>query len=256
MSAADQGDVAARPADIDGDQIFDPCRAADLQAADDTGRRARQEEPHRTLPGDGGGADAAPRLHDLQRRLNTVLRQILLHGLEIASDHRFDIGIERRHAGALVLAEGRIDLGGQGDHDLRVTLGNDLARPPLMRRIEEREQVADRDRFDACGDQLVDRVYDRTLVQRDKDIPRSREALATSLRNAPGARNTGVSGLRTRSYTLCRIWRPISSTSLKPTVVRRPILAPFASITALVAAVVPCTKRTISSGDTRHSRCM
>ena len=69
LPAADQGDVAARPADIDGDQIVDPGRAADLQATDDTGRGARQEEPHRTLPGDGGGADAAARLHDLKRRL-------------------------------------------------------------------------------------------------------------------------------------------------------------------------------------------
>ena len=52
LPAADQGDVAARPADIDGDQVFDPGRAADLQATDDAGRGARQEEPHRTLPGD------------------------------------------------------------------------------------------------------------------------------------------------------------------------------------------------------------
>ncbi len=75
LSAADQGDVATRPADIDGDQILDLGRAADLQATDDTGRGAGKEEPHRTLPGDGGGADAAAGLHDLKRRPNAVLRQ-------------------------------------------------------------------------------------------------------------------------------------------------------------------------------------
>ena len=114
LPAADQGDVAARPADIDGDQILDPGRAADLQATDDTGRGTRQEEPHRTLAGDRGGADAAARLHDLKRRPNAVARQVLLHALEITSDQRLDVGIERRHAGALVLAEGRIDLARTG----------------------------------------------------------------------------------------------------------------------------------------------
>ena len=78
----------------------------------------------------------------------------------------------------------------------------------------------------------------------------------TSLRNAPGARNTGVSGCSTRSYIERRIWRPISSTSLNPTVVRSPIRAPFRSSTALVAIVVPWTKRAIASGVTPHSRCI
>ena len=50
LPVADQGDVAARPADIDGDQIFDLRRTADLQTTDDAGRGARKEEPHRTLP--------------------------------------------------------------------------------------------------------------------------------------------------------------------------------------------------------------
>ena len=144
-----------------------------------------------------GGADAAARLHDLQRRPDAVVRQVLLHALEIAADHRLDVGIERRHAGALVLAEGRVDLGGQRDHDLRMALGDDLAGPPLVRRIEEREQVADRDRFDALGGQLVDRVRrpsSRPAATRTSPLAVRRSR--TSLRNAPGARNTGVSGLR------------------------------------------------------------
>ena len=39
-----------------------------------------------------------------------------------------------------------------------MTLDHDLARAPLMRGIEEGEQVADRDRFDALGYQLVDNI--------------------------------------------------------------------------------------------------
>ena len=44
-----------------------------------------------------------------------------------------------------------------------------------------------------------------------------------------------------------RFCRPISSTSSKPSVIRRPMRAPFSSRIALVAMVVPCTKRSMSS---------
>ncbi len=76
----------------------------------------------------------------------------------------------------------------------------------------------------------------------------------TSLRSAPGARNAAASGCSTRSYMAWRIWRPISSTSLKPAVMIRPIFAPLASSTALVATVVPCTKRAMAPAGIDQSR--
>ena len=45
-----------------------------------------------------------------------------------------------------------------------------------------------------------------------------------------------------------RFCRPISSTSSNPSVIRRPMRAPFSSRIALVAMVVPCTKRSTSPG--------
>ena len=45
-----------------------------------------------------------------------------------------------------------------------------------------------------------------------------------------------------------RFCRPISSTSSNPSVIRRPMRAPFSSRIALVAMVVPCTKRSMSPG--------
>ncbi len=79
---------------------------------------------------------------------------------------------------------------------MRMAIGDDLARPPLMRRIEEREQVADRDRFDALGDQLIDRPGTTELSSSaTRTSPVAVTRSRTSLRNPPGARNTGVSGL-------------------------------------------------------------
>src|SRR5262249_25656987 len=74
-----------------------------------------------------------------------------------------------------------------------------------------------------------------------------------SRRKRPGARNVGVSGSSARSYIWCRIWRPISSTSRNPCVVINPMQAPLRSSTALVATVVPCTKRATSCGGKAHS---
>ncbi len=78
----------------------------------------------------------------------------------------------------------------------------------------------------------------------------------TSLRKCPGARKPAASGFSMRSYMARRICRPISSTSRKPSVAISPILAPLASSTALVATVVPCTKRAIACGAMDQSRRM
>ena len=67
-------------------------------------------------------------------------------------------------------------------------------------------------------------------------------------RRRPGARNTGVSGDMKRSYMRERFCRPISSTSSNPSVIRSPMRAPFSSRIALVAMVVPCTKRLMAPG--------
>ena len=54
-----------------------------------------------------------------------------------------------------------------------------------------------------------------------------------------GTRGGGFS--QERSKTAGNLPRPISKISRKPRVVRRPTLAPFISIQALVTTVVPCT---------------
>ena len=74
---------------------------------------------------------------------------------EIAVDHGFHVGVEGGDDGALVLAEGRVDLAGEGDEHFRVALGDDLAGTALVRLVEERKQEHDRDRARAGGDQLV-----------------------------------------------------------------------------------------------------
>ena len=70
----------------------------------------------------------------------------------------------------------------------------------------------------------------------------------TPIRRRFGARNTGVSTGAIRSYMRERFCRPISITSSNPAVARMPTGAPVRASTALVATVVPCTKRVTSPG--------
>ena len=68
--------------------------------------------------------------------------------------------------GALVLAEGRVDLARERDVQAGRELADDLARAPLVRGIEEGEQEADRDGLDALGAQLGRRAAHGLLVER------------------------------------------------------------------------------------------
>ena len=67
-------------------------------------------------------------------------------------------------------------------------------------------------------------------------------------RCAPGARNTGAFVLTQRSYIWCGSAARSPARRGTPAVVRRPVLAPLRSSTALVATVVPCPKPDDSAG--------
>lgn len=70
--------------------------------------------------------------------------------------------------------------------------------------------------------------------------PSWRMRSGTSSRQRRGTNGTGFSTCR--SYRSGRIWRASSSRSRKPSVVIRPVRAPWRSSRALVATVVPCPR--------------
>src|SRR5699024_3677798 len=63
---------------------------------------------------------------------------------------------------------------------------------------------------------------------------------STSYLKSPGIIGFGFS--LNKSYKLGRVWRAISYRSLNPLVTIKAVLAPFLSISALVATFVPCAR--------------
>ncbi len=132
-------------------------------------------------------------------------------------------------------------------HDqVRMALGDAVARAPLVRGIEEGEQEAHRDRLDALRHQLVDGTRRRRSRRAARMTSPSRpDAFAHPL--APRARRqehrrlaASARGRRSGAGS----GRPISSTSREAFGGEQPDAAPLRSSTALVATVVPCAKRT------------
>ena len=166
---------------------------------------------------------------------------------EIALDHRLHVGVERGDQVRSYSRKAGIDLRRQRDE----SVGWRSAMISRARRscvVEEREQEADGDRCVLPRAARRPRC-DGGLVERHAALAgRARRAREPRCRQPAGCEEAGVSGSSAESYMWCRICRPISSTSRKPAVVIKPMRAPLRSSTALVATVVPWTKRAIVPG--------
>ncbi len=199
----DQRDVGTGAADVDRDDVglagARPLRAAADHAAGGTG----EEQPHRTLPRDRARRDAAAGLHQLQRHADPHLAQAPLQPLQIAADHRLDIGIERGDDGAFVFAKAGIDLARQRHRDLRPLARDQRPRPALVRGVEEGEQKADRDRFHPVRHQGRNGVAHRALVQRHQHATLRVDALDDLL--APSARQQEYRGRRAQLRRIHRV---------------------------------------------------
>ena len=112
-------DVAARAADLHGDQVVAAAQAAVVAHGADAGRRAGQAKPGRRL-GDAAEADGAAIALD-QRHLaaESELAQFLAQRLEIGRHAAADIGVDDRGRAALVFADDRRQAGRQRDRHLR-----------------------------------------------------------------------------------------------------------------------------------------
>ena len=131
--------------------------------------------------------------------------QPVLQALQIAADDGLHISIERGDHGALVFAEGRIDLARQRHRNARMRRLDQFARALLVLRMQEREQIAHRDRLHAVGDKFRRGIAAPTSSSSGTiTSPCAETCSRTSLRCAPGARNTGVTG---SSMMRCRSWR-------------------------------------------------
>ena len=142
LAVLDEGDVAAGAADVDGDEVVAADHGAGNAAADDAAGRAGHEEADGPQARHGRAGEQAARLHDLERRGDARLGDAGLQVSQVRIDDGLHVGVEGGDDGALVLAEGRIDVGGERDQHLGMAFPDDLARAQLVRRIEEGEDVS------------------------------------------------------------------------------------------------------------------
>ena len=146
-----------------------PGRRPRRLAADDPGRRSGEKEAHRASARDVGARDPPAGLHDLERRRHPRIREAPGELGEVAPDRRLDVRVEGGDRGPLVLAERGVDLARERDLELRMLRARDLAHAALVCRVDEREEQAHRDAFGAGGDEPVEGVPHRSLVERLDD---------------------------------------------------------------------------------------
>ena len=167
-------------------QVARTGRRARGDAADHPGRGAGEKQPHRAARGIGGGADAAARLHDLQRRRHAGSGEVGAHAGDVIGDDGLQIGVERGDRGTLVFAKGGVDLGRQRKRDAGMQCGDDLAGADLMRRVDEREEKDDGDRLDPVGGQHGGGAAHIVLVERGDNRAVGGDALAHLLAAGAG----------------------------------------------------------------------
>ena len=137
LAAADQADVVARTAHVDGDEVAHAGRAGDGRRAHHAARRPRAHDRDGLLGDVSARHDTAVRLHDEQLATESGLAQAVVEAAQVALDLRADVGIHERRAGALELRRGGHHLVRQRHHHTRQLLGRQLAHPALVRRIDE-----------------------------------------------------------------------------------------------------------------------
>ena len=179
-------DVRARAAHVERDEVVVPGRGSGCLTADDTRRRAGQEQANRAVSCKLRARQSAPRLHHLERSGHTGVAETRPETGQVATHRRLDVCVEGGDRGALVLAKRGIDIARQRYLKTRMLLARHLSHPALVHRVDEREEQAHRDALGALRDQPIERGPHRALVERLDDLAVRSDALAHD--EAHGAR--------------------------------------------------------------------
>ena len=135
LSSVRQRHVEARAPHVDGNAIFLPCLLGDGHRSNHPRGRSGQYRMHRTLDGSSRAHRPPVRLHDIQTRPKTNLRDAALQPAQIPLHHRRHICVDRSRAHPLVLFELRQNLMRQRNRNPRQSLPKSLSNCALMRRI-------------------------------------------------------------------------------------------------------------------------
>ena len=177
LAVADQARLGGGAAHVEGDDVGEAERRADLRRGDDAADRAGFHHRHRPLGRDLRRHHAAVRAHDREVAAKADAAEARLQALHIAADLRPDIGVHHRRRHALELAVLAQDLVRQRQIGVRQRLADHRAGRALVLGIGVGVQEADRDRLDAVGLQRLAGLGDARLLQRRRR-PRRRPARA------------------------------------------------------------------------------
>ncbi len=148
--------------------------ARQVEGAHNASGRAGVDRPRRLLPGRLRAHAAAARLHDGQPP-DALRQQAFFEALEVAAHHRRHVGVDDGRAGALVLPVLGQHLVGGGD--VEAAPAGRLRYRLLVRRVEEGEEEAHRQRLDARRLQEIEETLDLFRVQGGQHLPLVVEAL-------------------------------------------------------------------------------
>ena len=172
-AAFDEGDVGAGAAHVEGDEAGLRIALGEIGACLCARSRAGEQRMHGLAAADGGdeGHDAAVRLHEeALAGAHARLVEALVQMIDVANQHRLQIGIEQGGRHARPFAQARQHFAGDRDADARRLFLDDAARLFLMLRIHEGEEVADRNRLAARIAQLARGLAHGVAVERDEHV--------------------------------------------------------------------------------------
>jgi hypothetical protein len=187
LVVVDQADLRGGAAHVEGQRAAFAGARRDLGREDGTAGGAGFDQPHRKLARRLDRGQAAARGDEIDRAAEALRLQRRLHAAEIAVHQRLHIGIRHRGAGAFVLAHFRAHLARQRHPQVGQRRLQDLARAPLVRRVDVGMQIRDRDALDALGAQERHERAHRRLVQRQSHLAVHVDALRHG--QAQGARH-------------------------------------------------------------------
>ncbi len=145
LAARRHADVGRRAPHVQADHARRPGRASRPDAADQARDRSREERGDGLVRRALLGQYAAGRAHQVQLRVEAASGHLARQPAHVAAHLRADVGVQAHRGEALVLAVLGEHLVAHREERLRELLEHDLLGPPLVIRVQEREEEADRD---------------------------------------------------------------------------------------------------------------
>jgi hypothetical protein len=174
----DHADVGRGAAHVEGDDVRPARRARQVDPGDHARRGSRQQRLVGMAGAERYAHQSAVRLHEKElRRPQAALDEPALQPQQIVGDRGTDIGVDHGRRQPRIFADDRQHARRQRDAAVGRDLGEDLARAPLVRGIEEREQEADGDAFDALRLEPARRFAQGRFVERRDHLATIIEAL-------------------------------------------------------------------------------